>query len=182
MELDTRPVPERGLCAKIEVHSFDASPEETAEVDAGTHEYHTRFADTHQSMSTFGRVLFAYSDVRNGASENLYSPFQQHLLRRKLTQIRMLAAEVVELRNSYNQKFDAVCASKEAAVAKIEGNLERICVIQAELGHTVMPAWLSSSSVEDETRCVRVEAHEMTTSPWMSPAQRCFTLLISSSL
>ena len=176
IEFSNRPVQARGLCATIEVHRADGAADETAEADGGAHEYTARFSETSRTMSTCFRTTIAYSDVKNGACEDLYSPFQQHLLRRKLAQIRLLATEVVELRRSYNEKFDAVCASKEAAIAKIEGNLERVGAIQVELGQTLMPAWLSSSSEEDETRCVRVEPHEMTTSPWISPAQRYFTL------
>jgi hypothetical protein len=171
IELDNRPLAKRGLCATIEVHASGTSCEET-EADASAPEYHGRFSDTSRSMSTFIRSAIAYSDVRNGASGNLYSPFQLHLLRRKIAQIRLLSIEVMELRRSYNQKFAAVSVSKEAAVAKIEGNLERICVIQNELKLTAMPNWVSSSSDEDETRCIRVEPHEMSTSPWMTAAQR----------
>lgn len=168
------------MCALIEVHRSDTASEETAEFDAGTQEYHARFSDTSRTMSTHVRPVFAYADVRNGACGHLYSTFQQHLLRRKVAQIRLLKTEVVELRRTYNQKFDAVCSSKEAAVAKIEGNLERIAAIQAELGHAVRPGWLASRDEEDETQCVRVEPHEMTSSPCISPAQRCNTPLIRS--
>ena len=162
---------DRGLCATIEVHGFDGA-DESAEGDAGAHDYAPHFSETSRTMSTTFRTSIACSDVKNGACEDLYSAFQQHLLRRKLAQIRLLATEVIALRHAYNQKFDAVCASKEAAIAKIEGNLERIGAIQVELGQTLIPTWLPSSSEEDETRCLRVEPHEMTTSPWISPAQR----------
>lgn len=124
-------------------------------------------------------MQLAFSDVRNGSSEHLYAPLQQHLIRRKLSHIRLLTAEVVELRSSYNQKFDTVRASKEAAVAKIEGNLERVNAIQAELGLKTMPHWSSWSTAEDETRCVRVDPHEMTTSAWISAAERCLAYIPS---
>jgi hypothetical protein len=175
-EFDERPAHDCGLVAHVGVLDPDETAEDasgvTAPVIPGGSARRLDHMRNLSVMSSCTQPSLAFADIRNGTSELLYAPLQQHLPKRKCLMIWTLEAEVAAIRQDYNKKFDAVSAKKEATVHKIEGNLDRVKAIQTELGMAKLPSGLDPTPDEDEGRHVRVDTHELTTSEWLYPAKR----------